>query len=271
MIQKLLLSKISKLINKLGLIKLGLVIFFSLFYSAAIFAQASTGPVESDEVIQSGEIVEIKNAPPSNDGTEQAAEELARKNDHLNKTLKSFGNFAAPAPAKEASKFDPEKVIKDFAIVLNNELSPEQVRKMKMHEAVAYALKPIQRQSEQEIMTALLNNSKGTKNYEIFIHYPKITLFAVRLIKDPKALPDVTRIIENPKKMKNFAAVILCTILLGFVVARVFSSKDKGFVKALSLLVFRVVLMTSIRFFCIYYFFSEELGAAFNVLLKTFF
>lgn len=281
--QRLLLNQLKK-INKPGLFIIGLVFSFNLVAqdpnvtppSPSSVNNPTTIPAQTtnsatEEVNMGGKKVEeIKDLGNAPDGTEQAADELAQKQEELNKKYQMLYQGATPKKVDMTKNLDHEYMIKKMAMELNHDLTPDKVKKMKISEAVAFALAPIQAQTEKEILYQLLNNAKGTKNYDLMINYPKITLFVVRMIKDKEALPYATKILENKKKLINFAAVMISSVLVGFLVARFVRTKSKSFGKVFLLFLLRVFLMMGLRIGIIIFFFGEELYPLYRVFLNTF-
>lgn len=179
-----------------------------------------------------------------------------------------------PKPKKkEASDtiFDQEDAIKDMAMKINSNISPEKMKKMKIHQAIELALAPMQKLSEKQIVLQLNENVAGTHAQKIFEAIPKLTLFCVRLIKDPKAISDASRILENRDKLIKFTAVMILTIIVGFVLKRFFENKDRPFHMDIVYFFIRLLLMMGLRLFIIYLFFANELDRSFTIFFNTFF
>jgi hypothetical protein len=204
------------------------------------------------------------------DGTDLAADELSKKQEELSKTYNSLYQAADPKKVDPTKNLDHEYMIKKMAMELNHDLTPEKAKNMKLSEAVAFALKPLQAQSELAILRQILNNSKGTKNYDLMVQYPKITLYFVRLIKDPEALPFATKILENKKRLINYASLMLCSVIVGFIIRRFIRTKDKSFGKIFLLFLVRLFLMMGLRIGITIYFFGGELYPMYKIFLQTF-
>jgi hypothetical protein len=167
--------------------------------------------------------------------------------------------------------FDQEESIKKMAQSLNKDIDPKTLKKMKIHEVVESTLKPLQILSEKELMNQLLDNTKGTEAYQYFVKFPKLTLLAVKLIKDPKAIPEASKILENRDKLVKFSAVMIFSLLIGIFVKKILSKKDAKILEALQYFFIRTLVMLFIRIAIVYLFFGKELGPFLNILSDNLF
>lgn len=257
-----------------GLIFLGLF-FFSLY----LFAQDQGS---TDAFAPSKATVETVAPTPTPEPTngmieseikdemDSSAEEILKHQEKIKKQMEKMQNPEAGL-VKQSEKLDTDHMIKNLIQASNPNLTKEQLDKMKLSEAMAMAMAPLKKMSSEDMKSMVLEQARGLKYYNLLVQYPKFLSVVIELIRDDRAVPQMVKVIEDKDRLKKFAAVMLCSILLGFVVARVISTKDRNLVKIFSLFIFRVILMMSVRIGIIYYFFSDELGPAFNVVTKVFF
>lgn len=202
------------------------------------------------------------------DEMDNSAEEIMKQQKLLKEKVEKLQNPDAGL-RKQADKLDADVLIKDFVHASNPELSREEISKMKLSDAIKLAIAPLRKMSSVEMRNMVLDHTRGQKYYFILVDYPKILDFIIELIRDENAIPHMVKVIENKDRFKIFVAVMLCSIIFGFVIARIVSTKEKNLKKIFALFVLRIIIMFSIRIGIVYYFFSEELTPAFNVLIKV--
>lgn len=260
--------------NKRGLIILGL-----FFFSLHLFAQE---PAATDAFAPGKATVETATPTPSpeptngtieseiNDEMDASAEELIKQQRKIKEQVEKLQNPEA-GMVKQSKKLDPEAVMRDFIHASNPELSREEIDKLKLHQAVSLALVPLRKMSTNEMRSMILEQTRGQKIYTILVEYPKLLTYMIELIRHEQAIPQLVKIVEDKDRLKKFAAVMLCSILIGFLIARFVSTKEKNLKKIFFLFIMRVLIMFSLRISIIMYFFSEELAPSFNVFLSVFF
>lgn len=204
-----------------------------------------------------------------NDEMDSSAAEIMKQQEKLKSQLEKMQNPQAGL-VKQSEKLDTDHMIKSLIQASNPNLTKEQLDKMKLSEAMSLAMAPLKKMSSEDMKSMVLEQSRGSKYYNLLVQYPKFLSVIIELIKDDRAVPQMVKVIEDKDRLKTFAAVMLCSILFGFVVARIITTKDKNLFKIFGLFLFRVLFMISVRIGIIYYFFAEEIGPAFNVVLKVF-
>lgn len=207
-------------------------------------------------------------------GLDRASDDIKDHHKALETMMGELTKGEVPrAKSKDAEKtiLDQEDAIKELAMKINTNISPEKMKKMKIHQALEVALAPMQKLSEQQLMIQLKENVAGTHAQKIFEAVPKLTLLCVRLIKDPKAIPDMSRILENRDRLIKFSAVMITSIIVGFILKSMLSKKDRPFHVDLFYFFIRVLLMLGLRLFIVYFFFADELDRSFTIFFNTFF
>lgn len=150
-------------------------------------------------------------------------------------------------------------------------IDPKELNKLSPSAALRVALGPLQKMSEAELLNLLRENSKDSPAVEYINHYPKLALFAVRLIKDAEALPALLKILDDQKKLIRFGGLMLFTIVFAFILRRLLKKEGRSVLMALSLWLLRFLIITSLRFGIIVYFYGKEIEPTFNLVTKTFF
>lgn len=204
------------------------------------------------------------------DEMDNSAEEIMKQQAKLKAQMDKMQNPEAGL-VKQTEKLDTEKMLKNLIQASNPEISKDQLEKMKLSEAIRLAMGPLKKLSSNEMKSMILDQARGSKHYNLLIDFPKILDFFVGIIKDENAVPQMVKVIEDKEKLKKFAAVMLCSIVFGFIIARIISTKEKNIYKIVGLFFFRVLIMFSIRISIICYFYSEELSPAFNVFTRVLF
>lgn len=150
-------------------------------------------------------------------------------------------------------------------------IDPKDLKKVKYSEAMRVALEPLQKMHENQLVTILRSNTEGSSMAPYIERYPKLTLFAVRLIKEPEALPSLAKIVDDQDKLIRFGGIMLLTILVGFLLKRLMKKEGRSVLEALGFWFFRFLIMTSLRFGILIYFYGKEIEPTFSVAAKTFF
>lgn len=209
----------------------------------------------------------------SNLSTEQKELEKLNNthNDLAQKLIKSNNPIMDTSKIQNDNIFDQEKNIKEMALKLNPKSNPNELHKMKIHEAVKSALEPVQLLSEEELLRQLLENTKGSKTYDLLKSYPQLTLFSVKLIKHKTAIVDASKILENREKIVKFISVMLLSILFGLFLKKIVSTSTELFTRIIFFFFLRVLIMFVIRVAIVAYFFGNELSGVYQVFLQTFF
>lgn len=136
---------------------------------------------------------------------------------------------------------------------------------------VQKTIAPLQKIPEKELLIQLKENTKNSQVGPILEHFPTITLFMVRMLRDQEALPNLAKILENRHRLMEFAYWMLGTILFGILVTYIFKRNGVGIIESFFNYIFRFTLMFTIRVVIIYLFFAAELAATLSVFRKTFF
>lgn len=147
----------------------------------------------------------------------------------------------------------------------------QDLKGIKYSEAIKTTLKPLQKLSEDELLTMLKENTKGTAAGEYVERFPQLMVFTVRLIKDREAIPSFVSVMDDQDRLIRFSGLMIATILVGFFLKRFMKREGRSVAAALGVWFLRSLIMFSLRLGIIIFFFGEELTPAFNVALRTFF
>jgi hypothetical protein len=189
--------------------------------------------------------------------------------DHLDEVLSEDPTIpSSPKPSHEEVKVVPiqkkeEELppapISDLSSFKN--LNSEQFKKL---------LAPIQRMSEEEI-TALVKESSKQGPYAHYLEKnPRLTLFLVKMFQDKRAILDLFKITQDKDKLKEYIYVLVGTLFLGLIFAKILKNTEGGFLAALILFIFRYSVMTVLRLWITYFYFSKELDSTIRIFTKTF-
>lgn len=161
---------------------------------------------------------------------------------------------------KNAKKFKEEKDKEKAKLNVTSEYS----------DSVRTALEPLQKLSEGELLKILKERTKDSPVGRYYEQYPKVALYAVRLIRDKESIPSIVKIVENKERLIHFGSAMLCTIIFAFILKRIMHREGRSFLKAAFYFLVRFTVMSAIRVGVIYYFFNVELTPAAKVFKQTF-
>jgi hypothetical protein len=199
-------------------------------------------------------------------------DELNKINKKREDAISKLQNISHKNDSKEQEPiFENADAIKQIAGQMNNNLKPDEIKKMKIHQAVEMILKPMQELTEQQLIGQLLENSRDSKLHDIFVDFPMITKFVVKLMRDKKAIPQASIILEDQKKLIKFSAIMICTIIFGFFLAKVLVTSTTILTRIFFFFILRTMIMFSIRIGLIVMFFGDELTPFFNLFMVHFF
>lgn len=156
-------------------------------------------------------------------------------------------------------KKDREEKIKKAAVA-GSELS----------QSVRLALEPLQSLSEGELLKRFQEASKNSPARHYFEKFPKIPVFAVRLIKDEESIPSLVKIVEDKGRLIYFGSSLLISILFGFFLKKIMHREGRSFIEACFYFLIRLHIMFAVRIAIIYYFYSVEFTPAAKVFKETF-
>lgn len=179
--------------------------------------------------------------------------------DSDNGEVKEIEEVKKPSPVPFDASFFKKKI------------DPKDLKKIKYSEAMKIALAPLQKMSEAELLHLLHENTKGSNSQVYVERFPKMAIFAVRLIKDPVALPELARILEDQEKLIRFGAIMITTILVGMLLKRLMSRKGRSILKSIGYWFVRFLVMTSLRLGILTFFYGKEITPTLVLAAKTFF
>ena len=147
---------------------------------------------------------------------------------------------------------------------------PENLKKVKYADAIRVALASLQTLSEAELVKLLKENTKGSGAAQYFDRFPLLSTFAVRLIKDPEAMPRFVSIADDTDRLIRFGGLMVGTILVGVILKRIFRKEGRGIPAALGFWFLRFMILSSLRLFLLYSYYGKEIGPAMKIANKTF-
>jgi hypothetical protein len=153
--------------------------------------------------------------------------------------------------------------------VFQKKLSAQQFKNKSHYEALKFAFAPLQKLSEAELVALLKEKTVGSTTGQYLQHFPKLALFSVRVIKDPEALPLLGRIVDQQDKLIHFGGVMLCTIILGFLLKRLFKKDGRSVLASLGFWFTRFLILSALRFAILMYFFGQEVEPTLRIAGKT--
>lgn len=185
------------------------------------------------------------------DQSEQDAQEI----------LKEMQAAMSPEDKAELEKAmasgDQEKIT-----ALSQKISMKMAKSGKgMDKMIGLALKGFQRQSPDELRKELMGRAAGSFFEPLLIKFPKLLDFAVNILRDPIALPQLFKIPQDRNRLLIFIGINIALIILAKIVKKIRDGKG-----ALS----RWIVFTSLRIGVLIFFFKAELTPAYLVFKKTF-
>jgi hypothetical protein len=143
--------------------------------------------------------------------------------------------------------------------------------KVKYSEQLRLALVPLQSMKEEQLVFLLQENTKGTQAYTYIEKFPILALYAVRLIKDKDALPLLAKTLDNQEKYLKFVSCMISTFIFSFFLKRFLKRDGRTIIKSVSFWFVRFILVTLLRVWILFFFFTAEITPALNITTKTFF
>lgn len=131
-------------------------------------------------------------------------------------------------------------------------------------------LKPLQNIPENDLLAQVKENAQGTLQGPIFIKYPLVPVFIVKMIKDKKALPYLAKILEDKDRLYTYLGFMVLTFFLGIVTQKMFTDKYAGFFESVFRYLLHYVFLTAVRLAITYYMFANELDPTIKVFNTTF-
>ncbi len=95
----------------------------------------------------------------------------------------------------------------------------------KMNEMVSNSLKLFQNMPEIEVRAHLLKRSEGNIVGQIFREYPKTLTFAVKLLRDPLAIPQFLSITQNKTRLFIFIGINILLWVISLVIKKIQNHK----------------------------------------------
>ncbi len=182
---------------------------------------------------------------------------------------KDLGNGAVINPDNENALDEAHKVVFEKANFKKRLEVPK--ANGKYSDQVRIALTALQSLPEAELLEKLKETIKGTSTEVYFTRNPKFTVFMVRLIKSPDAIPKIVSIADDQDKLIRFIGIMVSTILVGFFLKRFFKKEGRSVLAALGFWFLRFLILSALRFAIILYFYGAEITPTLNIAAKTFF
>jgi hypothetical protein len=174
-------------------------------------------------------------------------------------------------PSSDEEKVKPFVKWDSQADIQKNKMKDKDLKKISYFNALKSTLEPLQKMREEELNKLLLENTKGTNAGKYIMYFPKISLFAVRLIKDPKALPYLGKIVDDQDKLIRFLGIMISTLLFGIVLKRMLKREGRSILMAVTFWFVRLLILACLRLGIIYYFYSSEISPTLSIAAKTFY
>lgn len=265
---KKLQSKFLKLVIILGLLYLEGPFFIS---AHAQFESLPSNPTTNPEVKEGSET-------PQEDHNSEDLEKLLKKyNKDSEKIIEDTSKLHT---ITEGEAVDEAEIDQMKASKLTSEEEARRAGKSKLagrtplpadlSASVRIALEPLQKLSEAELLKRFMEGAKDSELRPYLEEFPNITLYIIRLIKDKESIPSLVKIVEDKKRMINFVAVMLCTILFGIFLKRLMQRDGRTFIEAVFYFFLRTAILWGLRIYVIDSFFHEELAPAIAVFKITF-
>jgi hypothetical protein len=159
------------------------------------------------------------------------------------------------------------KLNSDFGKV---KAAPNKALPTDLSNSVRMALEPLQKLSEPELLKRLDEATKESPVRKYMDDFPNITLYSVRLIRDKESIPALVKIVEDKKRLIDYVAIMLCTILVGFGLKRVMHKEGRTFIEATFFFFLRTFILLALRIGITEYFFRAELAPAIKIFKQTF-
>ena len=262
------------------LFKLRILIFLGLlFIGPGIFAQTDSNDINQEKNQQNKN--QDKNQIEEDHDTKNLDNLLIDYNKNKEKVLKDAAKILEADENDEVANKElginqnnepaDKAALKKATSTFKNIIDPKSLKKTKYSDALRVALEPLQRMSEKELVQLLKDNTSGSKASTYIDRFPKLAIFTVRLIKDKDALPNLAKILDDQERLIRFLGIMISTILIAFLLKRLMKRKGRSVVQALSFWFLRFIIISSLRFGILIYFFSSELSPLFSITSKTFF
>lgn len=137
-------------------------------------------------------------------------------------------------------------------------------------DAAKMATKSLENVSHIEIKNEFLNKSKKIPAlHDFLVKFPSILEFFARFLKDKDALPTLASILNNKTKLIIFVLCNFGTIILGMIMKR-FSRRKIGFFASIRSMLFRVMILYSVRISIIIFFYGKELYPTWKIFEDIF-
>ena len=123
--------------------------------------------------------------------------------------------------------------------------------------------------AEEDMIEQMKDATRGTLMGKIFEKYPKILIFYVRVMQDQKAMNGLFKLIDNRKKLTTYAVVMLVTLLMGIILKIKANRHEDTAFKQIKGFFKRFILMNLLRLAITVFFFKEELGPVWDILVQV--
>lgn len=149
---------------------------------------------------------------------------------------------------------------------LVNKVSPAQI-----NETVDTLLDHYKDLTVPEIQAEILNAITNKNIKDICIKYPKITIYLAYVLKDKQAVKKFFTLYTETEKLKYLGISLFLTIVVSFILSRILFKTYKGFFNRLLKILFKNIVIWSLRIFAIYYFLGDYLTPFVKIAQKVFF
>lgn len=174
--------------------------------------------------------------------------------------------MASEIASQQTNEHHPIKFKEKFKKDINN--PSKSGINQKLSDSITLALLPLRKLEEKKLLELLNQKMQESSYYGIYKQHPKIGILTVKLIKDPVAIPQLIKIIENKQRLINFFSAMFLTIILSFLIRLLYNWKKKNFFHALTFFIFKFFFIWGIRYLVIIFFFKEELYPAVRIFIN---
>lgn len=168
---------------------------------------------------------------------------------------------ATPSPAPTMAKGE--------ALDKNIFTPPQNADQLSVSEQVSVMTKSIKDVPDETIKDNLMARFKDGELKRFLTNNPKVLTFLVRILKDEKALPGLTKLAENKKKLITFAGLMIATFVIAMILKMPLRG-SKNNKKALFPFYLRWPFIFILRIVLFLTYFKEEVGPTVAIAKKLF-
>lgn len=192
---------------------------------------------------------------------EQEMQDVQKKSENLIKQLKELHG---------QRKSDQSGSLEDLDTLdegSKQELTPEQMAMAQ--EQMLEFLKRYHSMSITAIKTQILEAVQKESVRNMMTSYPVILDFMAHMLKDPHAIAQMYKVLDNREMLKNVGLYLLGTLVLSFILGKILLKPGLSFFTRLMRGLFRFSLIWALRVGILVHFYGEYLGPAAKVFNRV--